>query len=585
MSKNEEKNLTPETEETVEDTTFTEVSEESGEPSGSVVNLTEEQDAPSAEEQPAEDAKQSEKKKNRTPEAEKERALNQVKRRKRLKYGTLATVITVVFVAIVVMVNVICGVLDSRFNWNIDMTSSGLYEVSEDTLNYLHSLDKDIKMVVMAPETTFQENNKLKVMQETLERFKAEANGHISLEYVDMTKHPEIVNKYSEKYSGEFTMGDTVVECGELVRVVPFDDMIKTDQTVNYQTYSYEYNYTFLGEQSLLSAVMGVTDLHPVNVAVLSKFNGNTVYHSEYEMYNFQTLTGLLEKNNYQFDELDIPTDAIDTGKHDMAILMAPYNDFTETQIEKLNDFLYNDGKYEKELIYFASLFQQELPNLDAFLDTWGIEVGNSYLIEGDKNAGQQVVTLLQAASQVPVGQIQESDYTAKLSNTKLPIVVPFCRPIIQKFENNSGRTTTPLLTTLESAFEYPMNPTEEEANAFDENTAPHGKYNLAVMATQNFLVDNQQHTSKLLAFGSSWMLDAAVTQSNAYNNTNYVVTLLNALAGKEASITVAEKSLNQTQISITAAKAGAIKAVTVFAIPALVALIGIVVFVRRKNK
>jgi len=62
------------------------------------------------------EAKKAEKKKQeRTPEEEKERALNKVKRRKKWKYGALATVMTIVFVAIVVMINVIVGMLDDRF--------------------------------------------------------------------------------------------------------------------------------------------------------------------------------------------------------------------------------------------------------------------------------------------------------------------------------------------------------------------------------------------------------------------------------------------------------------------------------------
>ena len=118
-------------------------------------------------------------KQNLTPAEERERALNRVKRMKKLKYGTLATVITVVFVAIVVVVNVICGVLDNRYNWDIDLTSSGLYEIDEKTAEYLNQLNSDVELVVLANESDFQGNNMLKVISETLDRFKAEANGHI----------------------------------------------------------------------------------------------------------------------------------------------------------------------------------------------------------------------------------------------------------------------------------------------------------------------------------------------------------------------------------------------------------------------
>lgn len=570
MSNNEEKNLTPDTEETTEDTNFTEVSEE--------------QETPAADTAEKDSQKDEKKKKNRTPEAEKERALNQVKRRKRLKYGTLATVITVIFIAVIIAVNIICGILDSRFNWNIDMTSSDLYEISPDTIDTLSKVDKDIHLIVLAAEDYFLTNTQLKVMAETIDRFKEESNGHITSEYVDMTKNPEIVRKYNANYNGDFSIGDTIVVCGELVRVIPFDDMIATEQSIDYNTYSYVNSYTFKGEQSLLSAVMGVTDLHPVKVAVIDKMGGNDI-HYQYEMYNLQSLLSLLEKNNYQYDELDLMNDSVDPATYDMAILLAPYTDLNDTQVKKLNDFLYNDGQYNKQFVYFASVFQQDLKNLNDFLDTWGIEVSGSYVSEGNTNAAQQVNTALGVQPEVPVPQIQESDYSAKLANAKLPVVLPLARPLIQKYETNSGRTTEALLKTNDSTYLTPMDLTEEQAESFDPDQAEHGSYALAVMSTQNFTFDNVQHTSRLLAFSSSWMLDPYITQSKSYGNSDYLITVLNAMTGKEAVATIAEKSLNPSEISISAGQVKVIQIIVVFIIPLIVAVLGIVVFIRRKNK
>ena len=49
--------------------------------------------------------------------------------------------------------------------------------------------------------------------------------------------------------------------------------------------------------------------------------------------------------------------------------------------------------------------------------------------------------------------------------------------------------------------------------------------------------------------------------------------------------ITVASKSLDPTKITITEAQAKTIRNVIVFVIPAAVALIGILVYVRRRNR
>lgn len=565
MSKQkEEKNLTPQSEEEIA-AAETEIETETAAESDAVIS---------------EEASKKKSKKERTPEEEKERALNRVKRLKKMKYGSLATVITVVVIAIVVMANVVCGVMDKRFNWNIDLTSSGLYEISEETITYLNQLDTDIDIVVMAEESYFLENSKLKVLAETLTRFRTESNGHISVSYVDMTKNPETVKKYTEKYNGDFAQGDVVVASDTLQRVVAFSDLIANEQSIDYATYQYVNNYTFKGEKSLLSAIMGVTDLNPVNVAVLSKAGAGFIYYQN-ESYSFQGMMELLEKNNYQYTEVDLAMEALDPAVYQIAVLCAPNNDLTEAQIQKINDFLYNNGEYGRQLIYFASIYQKETPHLDSFLETWGLAVDDHVIYEGDTASAQYVQTALGMLQQIPVATLQFTDYSSALATDKLPLVAPLCRPIECLFETNSGRTTKPLLTTAETAFLYPLTGSEE----FDESTAETGSFNLAVAATQNFNVDNEQRTSTLIAFGSAWLLDYYVTQTSAYNNTDYFVTIVNALAGKENVITVADKSLNATAITITEAQLAMLRTVVIFIIPLIVAVLGVVVYIRRRNR
>lgn len=546
-------------------------------------SVTEEAAAPEAEETAAKESKAEKKpKKQYTPEEEAKRALNKVKRRKKMKYGALSTVITLVIVAIIIVANVICNVLDKRYNWNIDLTSSGLYQIDEQTIGYLNKLNTDIEMVVLAEESNYQENSKLKIVQETLNRFQAESNGHISVKYVNMTKNPELVKPYQDKYDGEFEEGDVVVTAGELLRVVPFDNLISRTQSIDYTTYQYVYNYTFIGEQSLLSAVAGVTDLNPVTVALINTTGGSSLY-SQYDTYNFMAVQDLLEKNNYTVKAMDIANDEFPEGTM-MAVLCAPANDLSEAQIKKLTDFLYNDGKYGRKLIYFASLYQQqETKNLDEFLEVWGIEVGRSYLQEGDEKTAQYVLMAVGQANGIPTATLTDSEINASAVDTKLPVIAPLGRPIKQLFESNAGRTTEALLTTAKTTFVVPFDADE----TFSKDDAETGSFPVAVHAAQYFRIgdDQQEVSSTVTAFGSAFMLDPMIVQSKSYNNSGYFVSVVNALSGKESLITIAEKSLNSTQITITDAQAKAIRNVVIIFLPLAVAIIGVVVYLRRRNR
>ena len=528
--------------------------------------------------------KEKKQKHTRTSEEDAERAFNKVKRRKRLKYGSLATVITLVVIAIVVVINVIVKVLDQRYNLNIDLTSSGLYQIDDKTVEYLQQIKDDISITVLASEDYFYENSQLKVVAEILNRFRTESNDHISVEYVDMTKNPEAVRKYSENYSGEFSVGDVVVanKDDSLIRVLKFStEIIKTESSIDYSTYQQTYKYTFVGEKSLVSALMGVTDLNPVEVAFIDKSGGRYIYY-QYEQGCYERLNDLLTKNNYKVTELDITTDALE-DKYTMAILCAPYNDLTEQQIEKLTEYMYNGGKYGKNLIYFSSPYQAQTPKLDEFLETWGIKVGTSVVNEGNDAAAQYLSTVLGMTKSVPVVTASDDALNAGMTDSKKPIVAPFARPIELLFASNSGRTTNALLTTSETCFLYPLD--EESAKSFDQDTAERGSRVIAAMADTNFTENSEAMKSTMVVFGSAWFVDYYVAANSSYNNADYFVTLMNNMTGKENVIAIADKSLDQTTMEITEEKAKLTRTITMFVIPGIVAVLGIAVFIRRKNK
>ncbi|MBQ5335097.1 MAG: GldG family protein [Oscillospiraceae bacterium] len=527
--------------------------------------------------------KKDKKKREYTPEQLADRAVGKSRRRKKFKFGTLAVVITAVVLGIVVLVNVICHVLDDRFHWNIDLTSTGKYELDQQTIDYLHKLNKDIQIGVMVEEGALEKDSRgFNIIVETLDRFKKESDGHIDVEYIDMTKQPEAVNRYSKDYDGDFVQGDAVVKCGELTRVVPWSDLINTEQIPNYQTMTYDYNYTFVGEQSLLSAVAGVTDLNPVNVALISKTNGQPIYFN-YDTPSFNAIKSLLEKNNYVVTELDLASDELSAEKYDMAILCAPYNDPTSAQIDKLENYLKNDGKFGKDLVYFSSCYQQETPELDAFLTLWGLKFNYSLLYETDENSAQIVPTALGIMRGTPTAKKSANDLNANATESKLPLVAPYARPIELEFVTpNNGRETQSLLDTHATTIELPL---DEGMDTVDPDTAEKKAFTVAAVATNSNVVDNQNVDRRIIAFGSPMILDANILESKSYQNAGYFISVLNTASGKDAMVTIAEKSLSSAKLTITENQMKWIRYIIVIFIPLLVAAIGVVVYVRRKNR
>lgn len=522
--------------------------------------------------------------------------------KKKLKYGTVATVITVVFIAFVVVINLIAGVLTDRKDLKLDLTKEKYYEVSQDTIDYIQGIKTDVEIAVMAKESDFATSGTyMKMVLETLEKYEQHSD-HIKINFYDVASNPDVVTKFSANYNGEISEGNIVVAAGDRVKVLNVNNLfnIQSDYYGSSSVQSYK------GEQELTSAIMSVTDANPQRVAFISKYNGSAIYHSD-NAYSISALYSLMDKNGYEVSEVDIMTDALSPDDYDMVVLPAPVNDLSEDSIKKLDDFLYNNGDLDKDMIYIADVLQYSTPNIDDFLEVWGIEVGGSIVYDSSSDKSQYVTTMKGQLS-APVATIAEDTYSEGLSNTKLPIIVPLARPVNLLFDANVDRNTTALLTTSDTSFLYPLEmqtaeevkakaeaaenseeTTEEETEEtteFDPDSAEKSAQTVMAVATKtNMDSNNTAHVNNVMVIGGATILDQVLTYSNTYNNAEYVINAVNKMCGKENGIIIAEKDLSVQTIDITSSQIKAISRTVIFIIPLIVVAAGIVVFLRRRNR
>ncbi len=302
-------------------------------------------------------------KKEKTTEASLEKQQKKLKNRKKLKYGGLATAITVIFVAVVVLVNVVVTQLDKRFpNAKLDLTTANLYEISDETLDYIRNLDKDVDVAISSDEATFTSDKYNKMIAETLSKYQGYSD-RINVTYFDTTKDPDVLSKYQELYGGSIQSGQIIINSGKRIKVYNTQtDMFEIDQQ-KYQYYQYgmasfsDCITAFKGEQTLTSGIMNVTDSNPKTVGILATSNGSPIFaqtssSADPNTYAFYAMENLLDENGYDVKRLDMMTDELDTATYDILILPAPKTDLTMDSIQKLQDFMYNDGNLGNQLVY-----------------------------------------------------------------------------------------------------------------------------------------------------------------------------------------------------------------------------------------
>ena len=506
---------------------------------------------------------------------------------KKIKYGSMSMGIVIVVIAIVVLLNLMCGLVVKRYPVKLDLTSDNRYDLSDESIDALKSLEKDVDIVVTCPENDFEGlSNQYKAMiyqsygmnvefpytiiPEMLEKYSMYAEsgkGSVNVKYVDMNRDPDVIAKYKTNYSGEIAAQSMIFACGDRVKVIPQNEVIGMIAPSKASAQSTNLQMVFSGESTITSAIMSVADSKPIKAAIVSMMNGSMVVDSVGSSIAYST-EQFLNKNGYDCTEIDIATD--DLSDYDMLVLCCPAFDFSEDVIAKMSDFLYNGGNYEKDMIYMPSLDALNLPNITEFLADWKIQIDENY-IKDDKNS----VTI--SGQLYPTIKVSDTEEVGTLPNDTLPIVAPFGRTISVVGKNNE----TVIKELLKS------NDTSYVSSLTDNSdSSERAEYNIVVKARKETSSGLSVYGSDLLVIGSPYMTESSIlSNTNTYNNAAVFLNIVNNMSGKENGVIIPEKSLQQNYISPDATALRVIEVTVILVIPILIACIGLVVLLRRKNR
>ena len=505
--------------------------------------------------------------------------------RKKLKYGSMFYIVIALVVAIVVVLNIMVSVIGKRSPMKIDLTPDDRFELSDESIEAVKNINKDVTITVTAKRDYFDAlasywrgqtgyDTPFELIPELLDKYSVYAkqgNGSIDVRYVDMDVDPDIINQYKKFYNGDIERGSIIVSSGDRVRVISNTDvmnMIAPDQYTAQTTG--EYKFKFTGESTITSAITNICDAHPVKTAFAMTMNGASMFDAQsYGSAVNAFENELLAKNGYECSDIDIATDEIKPEDYDMVVVFAPSVDFSEDIIKKLSDFLYNGGKYNRNLVYVPDVSKTNLPNIEAFLADWNIKVENEIICDAKYNIGAPYIVAL---------KVDDSEAVGTLPNEKLPIVSPYTRALTELSKNN-GNIVKSLISSYDEA--YTVSPTDINEVISEQVTKT------AVMLSQKQTSEDfNVYTSSVLVMGSPDIMDSRIIMQNTtYNNANVVISAINQIAGKENSTVILDKSLQYSAISPSTDQAKFIQILVCWVIPFIIAAIGITVLLRRRNK
>ena len=464
---------------------------------------------------------------------------------KHMRNGSYSMVMTVIFVAVIIVINMIVGELPSKYT-QFDVSSSKLYTISDETKEMLHDLDKDVTIYQIAQSGSEDEN-----ISQLLGRYEDESK-HVRVELKDPVVNPKFVSEYT---SDKLSSNSLIVVCGDRNKVIDYNNIYES--TLNYNTYSYETT-GFDGEGQITSAIDYVTS---DTLPKLYTLTG----HDEASLSD--TLTSQIEKENIDIEELNLVTSESVPDDADCLMINGPQKDITADEKDRILSYMENGG----HVLIFTDYTETDMPNLAELLNNYGLSTSAGLIFEGNSQY------YYPGYPSYLIPRIQSADAVGSMTSKDL-VLMPYAQNINISDDVRSTVTTEALLQTSSKSYiktDLKNLTTTEKASGDEE-----GPFTVGAAVTENY---NDVET-KLVYFSSSAILDENMNQAVSGGNYELISNVMSWMIDKEENISIPTKSLSTTYLTVTAADAGFWGAVVIL-IPAALVIGGGVVWFRRRRK
>ena len=479
--------------------------------------------------------------------------------KRKLQYGSISVLLTVVFIACVLLVNMGVTYLDNRYTLRLDMSESGLYEISEQTEVMLKSLKEPVTAYILMSEDDAKNSSGYSQAAELLRRYESLSGGNFHLEFVDIYKNPTFIQKYQENQT--VSTGSFIIESSKRFKVASLTDLyeIATDSTTETQ-----YASGFNADQSFASALHYVTTDELLSCVQI-------VGHDEYYDESF---TAIFTANNYTVTQVnlsmaDIPEDTA------LVLIGSPSTDYTAEEITKLDTYL---SEQSGNAMVFTDVTSPSLEKLERYFTEWGVEYLSAMVIDPDRsisNTGNAAI----------LPTIQATDLTENFSyssNTVLPMV--YCRGLGKLWENRSSRTVTEILTSSSASYgkiysDVSKLETVEKAEGDVDGPLP------LVLLSEQVKYDNTTPLiSRVLFFSTTGAAVSTYLDTSTYANKAFITASLNYMNPSVDAVSIEPRDLTSTTLSMDTTQANVAMFILVGIIPLIIFAFGFVIWHKRRN-
>ncbi len=527
------------------------------------------------------------------------------------KRGTRTAAITAGVLCAVLLLNLVFGMLCNQNRWYIDMADATYYQVTasgspiftttryrlleetqtllSDTLGAVNSMrgeDDPVQVNILFcadPDLLIKNDTMRGIYYTALEMQKAFPR-EIKVSSTNVWVNPSSVDAYRTTSYSAIYQSHVIVSSGEEFRIIP----MRTFYEYNSDTESTPWAYS--GEQVFLSNIIAVTRAE-APICCLTTNHGEP-FATEAGRTEYTELVKVIENAGFKVEYLDLDTEDIPANCR-LILTMAPKTDFSinlqdpsASEVRKLDSFLSKAYSF----MIFADADTPYLPNLEEYMEEWGIvfsrtedRTGN-YRLENTQTALNQSGTRFAAEyeEKAPSAGITEDIRTIGGSpkvvfGNAMPIeysasyTTSYVRPdettgsdaytCAAYFSNGRSRIMYDIFRAGETAKGVAVAGgsvmTDQDGAVVTDTTGPFRVMTLSVESRpmSDGQVNAQQTVDKatyVCAVGSVEFASNAVLSTNAYGNTDTLLSLLRKIGREVNPVQLKFKMLHKDLVGST---------------------------------
>ena len=468
--------------------------------------------------------------------------------KKHIKNGSYSMAMAAIFIVIVVVINMIVGAIPSKYS-QLDVSSSKLYTIGDETKKVLKALDKDVTIYQIA-----QSGSEDDTISNLLKRYKDESK-HIKVEVKDPVVNPKFASEYT---TDDLAANSLIVVCGDRNKVISYNDMYST--SVDYNTWQ-QTTTGFDGEGQITSAIGYVTS---EDLPIMYTLSG----HGEKDLDS--SFKEDIQKANIDIKELNLLTEGKVPDDADCLMIVSPTSDISEEEKTEILDYLEAGGK----AMIFSDYTQDDLPNFDAVLASYGVKRAEGIVFEGDsQHYGMQMPYYL-------VPTVNSTDASSETASAGSYVLAPYAQGIQKTDDVRDTVTIDSILTTSDQAYSRTnMQSSQIEKEDDDVN----GPFDLGVAITEK--LDDDKET-QIVYYSTANLMESQVNQMVSGGNEKLLLESLSWMTSTDesSSVSISSKSLQSTSLTVTDYDAAFWKICTIGLIPGVFLVAGFLIWLRRRK-